>query len=95
MILLYDIKRRLSKATEKDKLLHFIASQLLFVTIFICLTVLNIQHALVLSIIIAWSIGLIIEVLDYVTGKGNAEVSDLLANTAGIIAVAVPLVLVL
>jgi hypothetical protein len=94
MMLLYDIKRRLSKATEKDKLLHFIASQLLFITIFIFLILLNIQHELVLSII-PWSIGFVIEVLHYMTDKGNEEVSNLLANTAGIIAVAVPLVLVL
>ena len=94
-MILYDIKRKLAKATEKDKLLHFIASQLLFIIIFICLVTLNVQYALYLSMAVSWLVGLIIEVLDYMTGKGDAEVGDLLANTAGIITVSIPLLLVL
>ena len=79
----------------KDKLLHYIVSKLLFIGFFIVLTAFSVPHALFISVIAAWTIGTMKEILDYTTQKGDAELADIAANSLGIFSVAAPLYLVL
>ena len=93
--MLYSVSTRIANMFGKDKLLHYIVSKLIFIGFFIVLTAFSVPYALFISVIAAWSIGTIKELLDYTTQKGQAELADIAANTLGILSAAAPLFLVL
>ncbi len=93
--MLYKFKQFITNWTKLnlDKLMHYIMSQILFVVLFVVLFLAGIPYALLIAITISFAIGVVVELLDYTTGKGNAEIADILANSAGILTAAIPIYL--
>lgn len=95
MSLIYSIATKIANALDKDKLLHYTISKLIFIALFLILSFLSIQYALFIAAGITWSIGTIKELIDLYSDKGHAAFADIVANTLGILSTAVPLYLVL
>jgi hypothetical protein len=88
-------KHLVDSVTTKDKLMHYVFSQLLFVAILVTATAMGMSNALLGSAIATFLVGVAIEVLDAKTGRGTAELADIIANAVGILTAVLPILIVL
>lgn len=89
--MIYFLKKWVASFTQQDKMRHYIVSQLLFVKFYFGFMILNFPLALFWAFVSAFVVGLAVEVYDAISGKGKAEFGDIVANTAGILAIAFPI----